>query len=81
MYQRGAQGGWGMLQQAEGSMPGSALGATCCLEAGDLQQLPLAWAALPGAGLRCVASLAKAWSCVSCTFLGFSVLCCNFRAH
>lgn len=32
-------------------------------------------------GYGCMASLAEAWSCVSCTFLGFSVPCRNFRAH
>lgn len=63
------------------SMPGPDPGATWRLEAGDLQQLPLAWVVSPGAGLRCMDSLAGAWSCVSCIFLGFSVPCRNFRAH
>lgn len=46
-------------------VPGSVLGATCCSEAGDPQELPLAhlWAGIP-----CMASLAGACSCVSCTF-------------
>lgn len=81
MHRRGAQGGWGMLPRAEGSVPGSAPGAVWCLEAGDLQQLSLTWAVRPGAGLRSMASLGEAWSYISCIFLGFSVPFRNFRAH
>lgn len=62
-------------------MPGSVLEATFHPEAGDPQELPEHGLHLFWAGISCTARLAEAWSCVSCTFLGFLVVCHGLRAR